>query len=289
MDPKKTPEAEASEDDEALLETQDEESEPETATSELEDDADGEEEGESGTETDDESSDEPEDDKPEDDKPTKSKLRRERQKEKIRELVRAADDANARAAAAERALQDFKDDVGDPPKEDDYENPAEYAAAKAVYDADVRAVKRARGTLESNAKTARTEASKTALDTFRERAMALADRYPDIEAKVFQDNSLPISPDMAEIIMASEQGPELAYYLASHREEASRIKQMKPLAAAKELGRIEARLGIPQARTETKAPKPTPALNGKAGRVSKDPRQMTDAEYFKWRQSGGGE
>jgi hypothetical protein len=47
---------------------------------------------------------------------------------------------------------------------------------------------------------------------------------------------------MNDTIFESERGPELAYFLAKHPDECARIEKLKPFAAARELGKIEAAL-----------------------------------------------
>ena len=118
--------------------------------------------------------------------------------------------------------------------------------------------------------------------------MSLQERYPDIE-KVFTDNTLPMSPAMAETLMESEKGPEVAHYLLANREAAQRIKEMSPLAAARELGRIEATIALPQSRKQTQAPPPPSTVSGTVKGPSKSPENMNMREYAAWRASGGGE
>jgi hypothetical protein len=127
------------------------------------------------------------------------------------------------------------------------------------------------------------------MELFKERAMALTDRYPDIEAKVFNDTSLPMSATMAETIMESEKGPEIAYHLSANRELAQRIKSMSPLQAAMELGRIESKLALPPSRKQTQAPPPPSTVSGTVKGPNKSPESMTMREYAAWRANGGGE
>jgi len=50
---------------------------------------------------------------------------------------------------------------------------------------------------------------------------------------------------VAEVLSESPLGAKLAYHLASHPEEYSRINRLSPIAAARELGLIEARIAAP--------------------------------------------
>jgi hypothetical protein len=61
---------------------------------------------------------------------------------------------------------------------------------------------------------------------------------------------------MAEVIADSEDGPAVAYYLGKNPEAAAAIAQLPPSAAARELGKLEARLAFEREKARTPA---TPA------------------------------
>jgi hypothetical protein len=217
-----------------------------------------------------------------DDKPTKSKLRREKQKARIEAL----EVENRRLSENLRAVERTKpaaDALSPVPERSKYTDEAEYVADLAVYKAEKSALERQVKTHETTTNNARGDAAAAKMNLFKERAMALSDRYPDIEAKVFEDRTLPMSAVMAETIMESEKGPEVAYYLSANREVAQRIKEMQPLAAARELGRIEATLSLPTSRTKTNAPPPPNTLKGSLKKVSVDPTKLQGAAYREWR------
>jgi hypothetical protein len=90
---------------------------------------------------------------------------------------------------------------------------------------------------------------------------ALAD-FDDVMLKAAK---LPISEAMHASIFDSDRGPELAYHLASHPEEATRIAKLAPLAAARELGKIEASLGAAVKTSAKPAAKPLPKPPAQAG------------------------
>lgn len=219
-----------------------------------------------------------------DGKPSRAKLRRERAKERIRTLEDIARREAQRADAAAAQLKALSADSVKEPKFEDYgeERRDDYIADRAAWKADQAAIVRQRNAAEA----AQKESARTAVDSkfnlFRERTMALADRFADIEAKVL-DPTLPMDQATAEIIMDSERGPEVAYHLATHREELQRIQGMEPLARAREIGRIEAMLAAPKPKTVTQAPKPVPTVGGGSSKATKDPDKMTPDEWLKWR------
>jgi dsDNA-binding SOS-regulon protein len=89
---------------------------------------------------------------------------------------------------------------------------------------------------------------------FDERAAQVRSKHPDYD-ELFE--SAPISEAMAPTILESEQGPELAMYLAKNPDVARKIYHLSPTQAARELGKIEAKLdGLMKPVTVTNATPP---------------------------------
>lgn len=216
----------------------------------------------------------------EDGKPSKSKLKRERIKARIASLEEIANAARQRAESAEATLRALTDEAGPEPKRENYEGREDdYIADRAAWRAEQSAIARQKKAAEATKTEASRNAGDSKLNLFRERTMALSDRFADIEAKVLNDPTLPIDGATAEILMDSERGPEVAYHLATNRHELQRIQQMPPLARAREIGRIEAILSAPKPKTVTNAPKPVPVVSGGSSKVTKDPEKMTMEEW----------
>lgn len=108
-------------------------------------------------------------------------------------------------------------------------------------------------------------AEQTRLASFVERQRAFAKATPDFEAKVLQDPTLPITEGMRDVIVDSDSGPELAYYLAQNRGVAEQIARLPAHLAALELGRIEGRLSVQKEAAKrpvvSKAPPPPPTVD----------------------------
>jgi hypothetical protein len=99
----------------------------------------------------------------------------------------------------------------------------------------------------------------------------------------------PISHEFAPLVLASDMAADLAYYLGQHPETATAVANMNPVDAARELGRIEARLESQLSRRtipETKAPAPITPVKGGAA-ATRDPAKMSADDFAKWRASGG--
>lgn len=219
---------------------------------------------------------------------SRTQRRRAAQKAKEAALVAEIKRLSELAAATERT-KPVPDSLGPKPDRSKFDDEAEYTAALAAWTVEERITARQAKAYEDNTSTVRNDSAAKKMELFKERAMALTDRYPDIEAKVFNDTTLPMSATMAETIMDSEKGPEVAYYLSANRDVAQRIKSMPPLQAAREIGRLEATLSLPQPRKQTQAPPPPSTVSGSVKGATKSPENMTQAEYVKWRNNGGGE
>lgn len=126
-------------------------------------------------------------------------------------------------------------------------------------------------------------------DAFLKRQDEFIAKTPDYKDLVY---TAPINDVMRDIIVESERGPEIAYYLGTNLEEAKRIVQMSERQAAVALGKIEAKLEssvsketpVPVKKVEvSKAPPPPPKIDAVEPAVDKDPATMSDAEFAKWR------
>ena len=121
--------------------------------------------------------------------------------------------------------------------------------------------------------------------------MEVAKEIPDLD-EVLEKANLEIPAALAHVIMKREAGPRLAYYLAKNPEECQRIADMDHEDAVLELGLIEASFGnsSPQPKPRvSRAPAPiSPVRSTGSTSIHKDPSEMSQREYEKWRANGGG-
>jgi hypothetical protein len=73
---------------------------------------------------------------------------------------------------------------------------------------------------------------------FQARAAVAREKYPHFDAVVFNPD-LSITYPMRDRITASDRGPEIAYYLGLHPEEARTITRLSPVAQTLAIERIE--------------------------------------------------
>ena len=84
----------------------------------------------------------------------------------------------------------------------------------------------------------------TAHEKFLARVEKAAEDDPDIKDYI-EDQTLPISSEMASIIKDSDVGLQLLKHLGQHRDDAARIEKMSktnPVLAIREMGKLEERL-----------------------------------------------
>jgi hypothetical protein len=227
------------------------------------------------------------DDSDEDDQP---KRKRRTGSERLRRRIEALETENQSlrsrpavdGADLEKAVQA---EIGDSPKESDYPDYLAFERAMIAYEADKRAVTR---------EVKRTMASQAASDAARQAEVfeAYDDRLEDAEKALpglkatIAKADIQVRQHVVGLIVESEKGPLIAHHLAKNPNKAAELNRMSPLAAAREIGRLEARLSLPKPKTTTSAPTPLKPLKGSAA-PAKDPSKMSNAEYRAWRAKGG--
>lgn len=122
---------------------------------------------------------------------------------------------------------------------------------------------------------------------FEERESAFRADHPDYDS-VARNPALPITPQVAEVILETDDPPAIAYYLGQNPQEAAAIAQMTPHQIGRAIGRIEAKLSAPipatdpqrqpEPKTISKAPAPVTNLSGSPA-VHKSLADMSMREY----------
>jgi hypothetical protein len=128
------------------------------------------------------------------------------------------------------------------------------------------------------------------VESFQSKVKDFAKSKADFDDVISDVDDVPLSVAVHDLIIQSENGPELMYELAKNREEFERINKLSPLTAAREIGKLEARLTkeASQEKVETKitkAPKPLATVGSKSSGIKKsiyDP-DLSQAEYERLR------
>lgn len=156
---------------------------------------------------------------------------------------------------------------------------SKYRAAMAVWSR-AQARKEAQDVLKQEREEAK-RAERTT--TWQKKQADFIKSKPDYVEKVQRNIHLPITNDMREAIVDSDMGPEVAYYLADNPDRAIAISQMSGFAAAREIGRIEARLEADKAKPApavSKAPAPVPTIEASEPSIAVKPDSPESDE--KW-------
>lgn len=142
---------------------------------------------------------------------------------------------------------------------------AEAAIAKAVAD---KAAEDARNQVELQKQ----------VTVWNERKAKALEKMPDY-AEVAEADGLAISQTMANVILRSENGPEVAYHLGKNPDEAKRIWALAPIDQVYEIGALAAKLSAPKPNV-SRAPDPIkPIRQSSAPANRKSPAEMDMNEY----------
>lgn len=164
------------------------------------------------------------------------------------------------------------------PQVDQFSDYDQYIAARAQYEA-----KRTFESLQAQEREAQqAQQAQVRANQYRLRADQFAATKPDYH-EVVSNPYLHITDQMGEVIQSLEKGPELAYHLGNHPEEAERIARLSPVMQAAELGKLEARMTTQKPASITNAPSPVEPVAGGGDSSVKDPENMTMDEFIAWR------
>lgn len=118
------------------------------------------------------------------------------------------------------------------------------------------------------------------LNSRTESIYAEAAKEPGFDREAFDE--LPLTQPIAAALIESDAPAKLMAHLAANPDEVERIAGLSPARQAAEIGKLEAK--IASAPKVSKAPPPITPIGGTRG-GDKEPSQMTDAEFAKWRKA----
>lgn len=226
-------------------------------------------------------------------KKSKSAERRERRKAEMERLRQSEAEATARAREAAERLKAAREAAKalTPPKQADYQDFEEYQAAlssfKTLAALDEREAKRLEAQAEQERQAVEAARRARQIEAAQNWNAAIAEgreRYQDFEAVVLSE-SVPFTPQVADVVRQSDAAADVAYHLAKNTDLLRQMAGMDAVTMARTVGRIEAQLEAMQTQTETKAPAPIKPVKP-SGAAVKDPAKMTMAEYMAARKAG---
>ncbi len=158
------------------------------------------------------------------------------------------------------------------PVVDNFETYEEYELAKESY----LETKIEQRLTKKFQQTQQVQSQQEGLKTFEQRIEKAAEEDPTIY-DIRHDPTLPVSTSMAQILHSSEVAPELLKWLDGNRSEATKIANMDPIRASRELSKIEAQILYSPKPTPPKrvssAPEPIPTVTP-AGSINPNEENM---------------
>jgi hypothetical protein len=270
-------------------EQKEESPESDTEETEAKEEKDAKDEGESDDESESEASEK--DEKPK--KKSGAQRRKERAERAEAEAARARAEAEHWKTMALKGAGDSKTDApkaetakteaAGKPSPDSFETYAEYTEALT----DWKIEQRDKAAKEQAAKSKFEAEQADVLKAHSARVKAFTEKTPDFLDVLEDVSHIPVSPTVERELLSSENGPELIYALAQDPAEFERINKLGPIAAARELGRLEVKLSSkatdpkPEPKKLTNAPKPLAPVGAGKGAVAKtiDDPNLSQREY----------
>lgn len=208
--------------------------------------------------------------------------------DRINEVTKARHEAERKAEQAEREREYWREQAlrnqpapqGQQPAESGEPDPGNYEHG----DLDARFIRdhatfhATRAFREEQAKAEAARVQRDQLSAFDAAAKAVSEKHTDFFDVVGRDygRAAALCTDaMRQAIMTSEEGPQVAYHLASNPDEARRIAALDPISQIRALGRLEGSFANPPApprNPATNAPPATPQVRGAGGRFTTGPR-----------------
>jgi hypothetical protein len=111
--------------------------------------------------------------------------------------------------------------------------------------------------------------------------------YDDWDEVVSAADAIKIPQSAYLAVVESENGPDVAYYLAQHPEEAQTLVEMSPIGAVRAISKISDKLlaskATPKVKDKPKPPEPLATVGSSATRSSIPLDQLSPREYIKVR------
>lgn len=245
-------------------------SETEQSTDEGDDNADG-----------DDGNDDGEDDGEDGDEPAKPKKtsrseRYRRQAERLKAQLAQIQSSPSRGGAQpdDAAIDaEVERQIGKKPELKDYDGDyIEHERAIAAWNVDKRLTTREVKKDFGNRAKANADAFSELIDDHKERVSKFSAKVKDFKEVITAASKAgaTATPIVESLVLESDKSAHLVYYLAKNPNVIEKLNGMGERAAAREIGRIEAKLSLPQPKKQTQAPKPVAPVKGGAAPASQD-------------------
>lgn len=208
---------------------------------------------------------EAEEEKPGDDEPKEKPVRKKQTGYTRLKIRNQAAIAENEALRRENAELKAGSEADKPPTLEEFDGDYD-AHQRALNKHDTREVVREENAKSNKADAERRqgEAVQLAEDEFMERLDDARDKFNDYDATLqgLQSHVGQLNPDLVNLIQESDQGEMILYHLGKNLTKAARLNGSGVIAAAKEIGNLEATLSVPKTKQVTKAPPPVTPVKG---------------------------
>ena len=180
--------------------------------------------------------------------------------------------------------QQAKPQIEGKPKAESFDTHEEYVDALTDWKIEQKENERSEKSKQAQVKT---EYEKT-VQTFQSKVQEFKSKTPDFDETLSDVDDIDMSFGIQEAILSSELGPELMYEISKNRKEYERINGLSAVAAAREIGKIEARLAKSESSEKpeikiTKTPAPIKPVGTSSTKTGKSLEDMSFADYKKAR------
>ena len=223
---------------------------------------------------------------------TKSQLRRERREAAETRRREDAEAAQRKLAETKAELARIREMGIAEPKEAEFDDPLEFAAAKGAWRLHSQGIQGQASRLTGQMDAIEAQQKGAEQAHLAALATAFKDAIPDVTARlpdfnqalsVATDPAI-VSQELSVMILESDAAHDIAYHLGKNPDVARKLSAMNPVHAARELGKLEARLTEP--KPVTNAPDPYRPVRGVATTQAGDAKAMSVNEWAQRRASG---
>lgn len=136
----------------------------------------------------------------------------------------------------------------------------------------------------------REKQSMAAQAEFQRRTQEVRAQNPDFDDVIMSASDAPVSDAVREALLTSEHGPAIMYQLAKSPAELARLSALPPLLAAREIGRLEAKLSSVapspvKQKPAIRPPAPPTSVNGRPS-STRSLEELSISEYKRAMRSG---
>lgn len=214
---------------------------------------------------------------------------------RINQITREKHEARQKNAELEARIAELESkpksvtetDAAPRPKEDDFDSDADFQSALIEHAAEVateKALKKVREENDSRDQTTRKNEAQTALQAkktaFEANVDAKRENFEDFDEVAYGHQFMDL--DLADQIFGLDKGPEVAYHLGSHLDEAERIFALPPIQRARELTKLEFQVEELKPKMVSGAPDAIKPL-GNQEKAVENPDDMSADDWQKWR------